>query len=84
VSVFFFITPGVFVVFSLTSAALCCFSQRLSNGRGGGDDDGGRTRALLNVVIEMLKGLLMPSSGEQRGDVEGVFKFASSRGGCWC
>ena len=64
VSVSLFITPLVFVVFSLTSVALCCSPQRLSNGRGGGGDDDGRTRALLNVVIEMLKGLLMPSSGE--------------------
>ena len=65
VSVSLFITPHVFVVFSLISVALCCSPQRLSNGRGDDDDDDdGRTRALLNVVIEMLKGLLMPSSGE--------------------
>lgn len=58
----------------------------MSSRRGDDGGDGGRTRALLNVVTEMLKDPQMSSSGEWRDDddVDGVFKSASSRGGCWC
>jgi hypothetical protein len=80
-----FITPVGFVSFFSTSAPLCWrrLPLQLSSIRGGDGDDG-RTRALINVVIEMLKGLLVPSSGEWKGDVVVVFKSASSRRGLLC
>jgi hypothetical protein len=74
-----FITPVASVSSSSTSAPLCCrrLQRRLSNGFG-------RTRALINVVTEALKNLLMSSSGEWRAVVDGVFKPASCHSGCWC
>lgn len=78
VSGYLFITRVVFVASSSTWVALFCrrLPRRESNARSGV----GKTRALLNVVMEML----LSSSGEWRGDVEGVFKSVSSGGGCGC
>jgi hypothetical protein len=77
-----FITPLACVSSSSTSAPLWWRREPLQLSTEGGVD--GRTGALINVVSEMLKSLLLPSSGGCRSDVEGVFKSASSRGGRLC